>query len=329
MTPLKLQAASLVLLAASLRSVEGHGQVHSVITNYATYPAADAYQAVDPTSPLRKLNTYGPANFTSPENTCGPGGNTPVTPMAKADAGSLVTFDWQDWNSVHPGPVMTYIAECTGGCANFKGDTGNVWVKIDQDGYNPSRGDLAWGEEVIRLEGSKYSVTIPAGLKPGQYLLRHEILGLHVASQANGAQFYPNCLQVEIVNGGNVELPEGIPLPGSYDPYDPGILVQLYKITPTTPNYTIPGGPVLLPGGSGDWAQDVFGTGSVSSSAPAPPPTSFSTSTPLSTISSAPTSSVVLVAKYGQCGGLTYTGPTTCVSGTTCTALNDYYSQCL
>ena len=24
--------------------------------------------------------------------------------------------------------VMTYIAECTGGCANFKGDTGNVWV---------------------------------------------------------------------------------------------------------------------------------------------------------------------------------------------------------
>lgn len=36
-----------------------------------------------------------------------------------------------------------------------------------------------------------------------------------------------------------------------------------------------------------------------------------------------------VVQKYGQCGGLTYTGPTTCVSGTTCTKANDYYSQCL
>lgn len=40
---------------------------------------------------------------------------------------------------------------------------------------NPSRGDLAWGEEVIRLESSKYSVTVPAGLKNGQYILRHEV----------------------------------------------------------------------------------------------------------------------------------------------------------
>jgi hypothetical protein len=31
-------------------------------------------------------------------------------------------------------PVMTYIASCgAAGCANFKGDTGAVWVKIDQD----------------------------------------------------------------------------------------------------------------------------------------------------------------------------------------------------
>ena len=51
--------------------VLGHGQVHSVTTNYGTYPAADAYAAVDPTSPLRKLNTYGPANFSDSTITCG------------------------------------------------------------------------------------------------------------------------------------------------------------------------------------------------------------------------------------------------------------------
>lgn len=32
---------------------------------------------------------------------------------------------------------------------------------------------------------------------------------------------------------------------------------------------------------------------------------------------------------YGQCGGIGWTGATTCVSGATCTVLNDYYSQCL
>lgn len=35
------------------------------------------------------------------------------------------------------------------------------------------------------------------------------------------------------------------------------------------------------------------------------------------------------VAEYGQCGGLTYTGSTTCDSGLTCVYQNDYYYQCL
>jgi len=34
------------------------------------------------------------------------------------------------------------------------------------------------------------------------------------------------------------------------------------------------------------------------------------------------------VPLYGQCGGIGYTGPTVCASGT-CTYSNDYYSQCL
>jgi mannan endo-1,4-beta-mannosidase len=35
------------------------------------------------------------------------------------------------------------------------------------------------------------------------------------------------------------------------------------------------------------------------------------------------------VAKYGQCGGIGYTGSTVCSSGSTCTYSNAYYSQCL
>ncbi|KAI0095309.1 cellulose-binding beta-glucosidase [Irpex rosettiformis] len=33
--------------------------------------------------------------------------------------------------------------------------------------------------------------------------------------------------------------------------------------------------------------------------------------------------------QYGQCGGIGWTGATTCISGWTCTKQNDYYSQCL
>ncbi|GLB40266.1 putative candidate xylanase, Glycoside hydrolase family 10 [Lyophyllum shimeji] len=32
---------------------------------------------------------------------------------------------------------------------------------------------------------------------------------------------------------------------------------------------------------------------------------------------------------WGQCGGIGWTGPTTCVAGSTCTVSNPYYSQCL
>ena len=33
--------------------------------------------------------------------------------------------------------------------------------------------------------------------------------------------------------------------------------------------------------------------------------------------------------EWGQCGGIGWTGATTCVSGTVCTVINSYYSQCL
>ncbi|EGN99844.1 glycoside hydrolase family 5 protein [Serpula lacrymans var. lacrymans S7.3] len=35
------------------------------------------------------------------------------------------------------------------------------------------------------------------------------------------------------------------------------------------------------------------------------------------------------VSEWGQCGGINYTGSTTCASGLTCTEINTYYYQCL
>jgi len=91
---------------------------------------------------------------------------------------------------------MTYIAKCPNGCASFKGDSGNVWVKIDQDGCalpasaaglnesshrfdadhnSTARSAYPWGENLLHLSPSIYKVTIPAGLANGEYILRHEV----------------------------------------------------------------------------------------------------------------------------------------------------------
>ncbi|KAK6340606.1 hypothetical protein TWF696_008931 [Orbilia brochopaga] len=48
------------------------------------------------------------------------------------------------------------------------------------------------------------------------------------------------------------------------------------------------------------------------------------TTTPATTTGTGPT-----VPKWGQCGGIGWTGGKNCVSGTTCQVLNPYYSQCL
>ncbi|KAF8706097.1 glycosyl hydrolase 5 (cellulase A) family, partial [Rhizoctonia solani] len=37
----------------------------------------------------------------------------------------------------------------------------------------------------------------------------------------------------------------------------------------------------------------------------------------------------VAVAEWGQCGGINYSGPTTCDAGLSCVKQNEYYSQCL
>ncbi|RVD82554.1 uncharacterized protein DFL_006976 [Arthrobotrys flagrans] len=59
--------------------------------------------------------------------------------------------------------------------------------------------------------------------------------------------------------------------------------------------------------------------------------TSSTTTTTTTTSSAIPTTTAAQPAQsqWGQCGGVGWTGPTACVAGTTCTALNPYYSQCL
>lgn len=110
-----------------------------------------------------------------------------------------------------------------------------------------------------------WSTTIPSTLAPGNYTVRHEIIALHAAGTENGAQNYPQCVNIEITGSGT-ENPEGVLATQLYTSKDAGILFNPYT---TITKYEIPG-PALF--------------GSKSGATPSNPPPSLATpSTPATT----------------------------------------------
>ena len=93
-------------------------------------------------------------------------------------------------------------------------------------------------------DGGVDTVTIPNNLAPGNYLIRHEIIALHLATQRGMAEFYPGCAQLRI-SGSQTGKPvdsELVSLPGAYSDDDPGI----YDPSVYNPqvDYVFPGPPV-------------------------------------------------------------------------------------
>jgi hypothetical protein len=66
------------------------------------------------------------------------------------------------------------------------------------------------------------------------------MIGLHegevafVDNEIRGAQFYPNCVQIEVTGDGSVELPEGVSFPGAYQYDTPGIVYDVHDLSPNT-----------------------------------------------------------------------------------------------
>ncbi|PIA13019.1 hypothetical protein COEREDRAFT_89911 [Coemansia reversa NRRL 1564] len=96
------------------------------------------------------------------------------------------------------------------------------------------------------IEDGKLDVVIPADIADGEYILRREIIALHLAEKIGGAEFYPNCAQINVVGGG-VSIPKGVAIPGVYKEDDPGIHFNLYD---GYDSYSIPGPQVYKSGGS-------------------------------------------------------------------------------
>lgn len=81
---------------------------------------------------------------------------------------------------------MNYLAACEDNdCATFEPLSDRVWFKISEDGFSHMgsyKGEDGqdirvprFGSDALALEhDNSWTVNIPEGLRPGEYLLRHE-----------------------------------------------------------------------------------------------------------------------------------------------------------
>ncbi|KAJ4398019.1 hypothetical protein N0V85_006394 [Neurospora sp. IMI 360204] len=229
-------------LLASVSLVAAHGYVDNATIGGQFYqfyqPYQDPYMGTAPERISRKIPGNGPVeDITSLAIQCN-ADSAPAKLHAPAAAGSTVTLRWTIWPDSHVGPVITYMARCPDtGCQNWTpGASDAVWFKVKEGGRTGTSN--VWADTPLMTAPANYEYTIPSCLKPGYYLVRHEIIALHSAYTYPGAQFYPGCHQLQVTGSGTKTPSSGlVSFPGAYKSTDPGITYDAYKAT----TYTIPG----------------------------------------------------------------------------------------
>lgn len=118
------------------------------------------------------------------------------------------------------------------------------FFKIEEAGLLDNNNPYGtWASDELMAANNTWTVKIPSDIEAGNYVLRHEIIALHNAMRYNGAQAYPQCINLKVTRGGTA-TPNGIPATQFYEPTDPGILVDIFNNLRT---YVIPG-PALYNG---------------------------------------------------------------------------------
>ncbi|TVY52041.1 Cellulose-growth-specific protein [Lachnellula cervina] len=193
---MKLLSPSSLIPALLAATASAHGGVLTYNIAGTTYPGFVPYNSATGQSSIqREWDSYNPIQdptlSTLACNTAGTAGALTAT----VAAGSTVIAYWNNPWPHTIGPMVTWMANCGGDCKTFS-PTGAVWFKIDQAGL--LSGDLPtglWGSGKMVADNSTWTSVIPAGLKAGNYLLRHETIAMHTA---NAPQWYPECAQLVV-----------------------------------------------------------------------------------------------------------------------------------
>ncbi|KXT14427.1 hypothetical protein AC579_8357 [Pseudocercospora musae] len=236
-------APSLVSAHGYVSGVVSNGEWHSGTSPEWTYqsskPATAGWYANNQDNGFVEPSSYADGDIICHKGATPGQGSIPVT------AGKSIDIQWNTWPDSHHGPVITYLASCGGDCSSVtKADL--KFFKIDAGGLNDgSTAPGSWASDDLLANNITSTVTVPADIADGNYVLRHEIIALHSAGQENGAQNYPQCLNVEVSGGGSA-TPEGTAGTALYKSDDAGILIDIYQ---GLSSYEIPG-PALYGGGS-------------------------------------------------------------------------------
>lgn len=256
------------ILGSLASSVAAHGYVSGFVaggTWYSGYSPSFQYQNPPPTvagwsDPENLANGYvAPTAYGDADIVCHLSA-TPGGTAAKINAGDQVELQWTTWPDSHRGPVLDYLAKVDGEFADID-KTALNFFKIDERGLvDSSAAPGKWASDELIANNNSWAVTIPSSIAPGKYVLRHEIIALHSAGDANGAQNYPQCINLEITSDGT-DTPAGQVATSFYKAEDPGIKINIYT---TLASYTIPG-PALWSGAASPVNQI---PAAISSSAP-------------------------------------------------------------
>ena len=327
----------LAALAAAPALVSAHGHVKTITAGGQTYkgfgPGSQG-ESVGWTTTANDNGFVAATALSGSDIACHRGGK-PGALSATVAAGGKVELEWDTWPESHHGPVIDYMAKCSGSCTSA--DPSSLeFFKIDEAGLvDGSAAPGKWASDDLMAAGMKWTVTVPADLAEGEYVLRHEMIALHEGNREGGAQFYPQCVNLKVTGGGSA-TPAGTKATSLYTPTDKGVLFNIYQ---ANSDYPIPGPKIGAAGGAGGAggvapapAPTSAPAGGAASSAPASKPTTLVTSTKAAG-GAAPTQAPPATggsgaALYAQCGGNGFSGASTCAEGT-CKKQNDYYSQCV
>ncbi len=124
---------------------------------------------------------------------------------ATVAAGAEIEAYYKGWPH-DIGPIIVWMAYCgpkPTSCSSFNG-TGRHYFKIGQAGLlSGTIHEGMWAQKQMIANNFTWSVTIPERLKGGAYLIRHELIALHVPFTP---EFYPECAHLYVVGSGK-EVP--------------------------------------------------------------------------------------------------------------------------
>jgi len=143
--------------------------------------------------------------------------------------------DYSRW-SHEWGPLLAYLAACGESCDDVD-TTAPIWFKVHEVGLiNGTWPNGYWGMMDL-CKGEPFSIPIPKSLKPGKYILRHELIALHTPFQ-----IFPGCVQIEVSGSGSA-LPGPdyslVAFPGAYSENDPGLNITTEDFWSKNENNTV------------------------------------------------------------------------------------------